>query len=112
MKQAKMEPIVENIDEGGSLYWLAPQTDRVLLYFHGTFGEASSLHGQIFLGGGFIFGGVPSAPAFWNFIQKNVKLRRDVVMLNYSGYWSCFSFLPMTRPRLQHSSRMACFLYT
>ena len=47
MKQAKMKPIVEDIGEGGSLQWIDPrQTDRVLLYFHGTFGEASSLHGR------------------------------------------------------------------
>ena len=46
MKQAKLEPVVEDIGEGGSLQWIGlRQTDRVLLYFHGTFGEASSLHG-------------------------------------------------------------------
>ena len=45
MKHAKMGPVVEDIGEGGSLQWVGPrQANRVLLYFHGTFGEASSLH--------------------------------------------------------------------
>ena len=47
MKQAKLEPVVEDIGEGGNLQWIGlRQTDRVLLYFHGTFGAVSSLHGS------------------------------------------------------------------
>ena len=104
VKQAKMEPVVEDIGEGGSLQWVGPrQTDRVLLYFHGTFGEASSFHepfsSRLEGVGHLIFGGVPSAPDFWNFIQKNLESRgkpTDIVMLNYSEYQICFSFLPTT----------------
>jgi hypothetical protein len=45
MKQAKMEPVVEEIGEDARLLWIGHrQTDRVLLYFHGTFGEALSFH--------------------------------------------------------------------
>jgi hypothetical protein len=45
MKQAKMEPVVEEIGEDARLLWIGHrQTVRVLLYFHGTFGEALSLH--------------------------------------------------------------------
>jgi len=37
MKQANMEPIVEEIGEDAKLLWIGPrQTGRVLLYFHGT----------------------------------------------------------------------------
>ena len=40
MKQAKIEPVVEEIGEDAKLLWIGQrQTDRVLLYFHGTFGE-------------------------------------------------------------------------
>jgi hypothetical protein len=45
MKQAKMEPVVEEIGEEARLLWIGQRkADRVLLYFHGTFrvGEASS----------------------------------------------------------------------
>ena len=45
MRQAKMEPVVEEIGEDARLLWIGHRrTDRVLLYFHGTFGEALSLH--------------------------------------------------------------------
>ena len=45
MKQAKMEPVVEEIGEDARLLWIGRrQNDRVLLYFHGTFEEASSFH--------------------------------------------------------------------
>ena len=37
MEQAKMEPAVEEIGEDARLLWIGrKQTDRVLLYFHGT----------------------------------------------------------------------------
>ena len=40
MKQAKIEPVVEETGEDAKLLWIGQrQTDRVLLYFHGTFGE-------------------------------------------------------------------------
>ena len=42
MKRERMEPVVEEIGEGARLLWIGPrQADRVLLYFHGTFGQAS-----------------------------------------------------------------------
>ena len=45
MKKVKMEPVVEKIGEDARLLWIGhKQTDRVLLYFHGMFGEPSSLH--------------------------------------------------------------------
>lgn len=45
MKQAKMEPVVEEIGEDARLLWIGRrQNDRVLLYFHGTFEEALSFH--------------------------------------------------------------------
>ena len=45
MKQAKMEPVVEEIGEDTRLLWIGQRKiDRALLYFHGTFGEASSFH--------------------------------------------------------------------
>lgn len=45
MKEAKMEPVVEEIEEDSRLLWIGHrQGNRVLLYFHGTFREASSLH--------------------------------------------------------------------
>ncbi|KIM41818.1 hypothetical protein M413DRAFT_445033 [Hebeloma cylindrosporum] len=73
MKQEKMEPLVEEIGEDARLLWISRrQTDRVLLYFHG---------------GAFLFSAGPSAPAFWSFIQKNLKSRGqnvDAVMLNYT----------------------------
>jgi len=37
MKKTNMEPIVEEIGEDAKLLWIGPrQTDRVLLYLHGT----------------------------------------------------------------------------
>ena len=51
MKEEKMEPVVEEIGEDARLLWIGQrQTNRVLLYFHGTFGEASSFHAPISLG--------------------------------------------------------------
>jgi hypothetical protein len=44
MKQEKMEPVIEEIGADARLLWISPrqpETARVLLYFHGTFGEAS-----------------------------------------------------------------------
>ncbi|KIM41819.1 hypothetical protein M413DRAFT_445034 [Hebeloma cylindrosporum] len=73
MKQENMEPLVEELGEDARLLWISPrETDRVLLYFHG---------------GAFLFSTGPSAPAFWSFIQKNLKSRGhmvDAVMLNYT----------------------------
>jgi len=51
MRQAKMEPVVEEIGEDARLLWIGHRrTDRVLLYFHGTFGEALFLHAPFSLG--------------------------------------------------------------
>ncbi|KIM41787.1 hypothetical protein M413DRAFT_71609 [Hebeloma cylindrosporum] len=73
MKQAKIQPVVEELEEGAKLLWIGRrQTDRVLLYLHG---------------GGFLFGALPSAPAFWNLIQRELDSRgiqTDAVMLDYT----------------------------
>ena len=94
MRQAKMEPVVEEIGEDARLLWIGHRrTDRVLLYFHGAFGEASLLHHAPFLierlgiGGAFLFSAFMSAPAFWNLIQRELDSRgtqTDAAMLNYS----------------------------
>jgi hypothetical protein len=93
MKKMKMEPLVEEIGEDARLLWIGHrQTDRVLLYFHGTFERSivfpcTFLIERLGIGGAFVFSAFTSAPAFWNLIQRELDSRgkrTDAVILNYS----------------------------
>ncbi|KIM41786.1 hypothetical protein M413DRAFT_445012 [Hebeloma cylindrosporum] len=74
MKQAKMDPVIEEIGEDARLLWILGQrrTGRVLLYFHG---------------GAFLYSAISSAPAFWNLLQRKLDSRgiqTDIATLNYT----------------------------
>ncbi|KIM41817.1 hypothetical protein M413DRAFT_445032 [Hebeloma cylindrosporum] len=73
VKSKKWEPVVEELGDDARLLWIGPKhTDRVLLYFHG---------------GALVFGTVASSPAFWNYMQENLKKRgkpTGAAILNYS----------------------------
>ena len=53
----------------------------------GIISSCTFLIERLGVGGGFLFGALGSAPAFWNLIQKQLGSRgiqTDAVMLNYS----------------------------